>query len=135
MLPEDYNFNPYSGKSSDSYNYASGHISECIKCLDEHLYIYLQNNNIKKPARSIGKKIKQFSRLHNDNNGLVDLMNKLVGLRNVFQHVKEVIEGNHLYIQYKKNKIKLTNELIDNFQKDYNFVSNWFIAQNRDRNP
>jgi hypothetical protein len=134
MLPEDYNFNTYSGKASESCNHASGHISECIKCLDEHLYIYLQNNNIKKPARSIGKKIKQFSRLHNDNNGLVDLMNKLVGLRNAFQHVKEVIEGQQIYIRYRGDKIKLENELIQNFQKDYNFVSNWFIAHNRDRN-
>lgn len=129
MLSENYNFNPYSGKSSDSYNHASGHISECIKWLDEHLSIYLQNNSIKKPARFIGKKIEQFSGLHNHNNELVDLMKKIVRLRNAFQHGGHVIESNHLYIQYKKDKIKLENELIDDFQKDYHYVHNWLIAQ------
>ena len=133
MLPEDYNFNPYSGKSRDSYNYASGHISNCIKWLDDHLYIYLQKNNFK-PDDRISDKIKQFNRLHNGNSELVDLMKKLVHLRNAFQHGEPVTEGNHSYIQYKKDKIKLKNELIDNFQKDYNFVYNWLIAQNRDRN-
>lgn len=128
MLSGNYNFNPYSGKSSDSYNHASGHISECIKWLDEHLSIYLQKNNIE-PAMVISRKIKQFKSLHKNNDMLVGLMKKLNHLRNAFQHGENLIEGNHVYMQYKKDKIKLENELIDNFQKDYHYVHNWLIAQ------
>ncbi len=128
MLREDYNFNPFSGKSNESYNHASGHISNCIKCIDEHLHTYLQKRKIK-PYQNISNKIKQFNDLHEDNNMLADLMKKLIHLRNAFQHGDNLIEGNHLYIQYKGDKIELENELINNFQENYNMAYNWFVAK------
>lgn len=128
MLLKDYNFDPFSGKSSDSYNHASGHISNCIKWIDEHLHTYLQKHNIKS-SQNISNKIKQFNDLNEDNNMLADLMKKLVYLRNAFQHGDNLIDGDSLYIQYRGDKIELENELINNFQANYKAVYNWFVAK------
>lgn len=133
MLLENYNFNPYSGKSSDSYNHASGHISDCIKWIDEHLYVYLEKNDYK-PKRFIGEKVEQFKELHNDNKDLVALMRTLIHLRNAFQHGKPDADGNQLYILHKGGKIKLDKKLLQSFQKDYNIVYNWLVAHSNNNN-
>lgn len=132
MLLRGYNFDLFSGKSSDSYNQASGHISNCIKCIDEQLHIYLENNKIK-PKREVGNKINQFKKLDKGNQDLVDLMKKIVHLRNAFQHgtPDPDTKENQQNILYKEKRIKLDNEVMQNFQKKYVIVHNWLITQNQ----
>lgn len=134
MLKDNYNFRPYSLNPDDEVNHASGHVSSCIKYIDEQLHTYLENNKIK-PKREVGNKINQFKKLDRDNQGLVDLMKKLVHLRNAFQHGKPDPDSkeNQQYILLKEERIKLDNEVMQNFQKDYITVHNWLIVQNQGR--
>ena len=127
LLPE-YNFDPFSGKSSYAHNSASGHISDCIKWFDKHLGLYLNNNEIK-PYRDISQKIEQFKALHPEEKKLSSLMRDIIQVRNAFQHGHDIPENNKLFLEYKGNKLELTNELMQNFQNNYNAVYSWLVEK------
>jgi len=129
MLLLEYNFNPYSGQASYYYHLASGHISDCIKCLDNLLICYLQKNGIE-PRKTIGQKIKQFNTANSRKNNIVTNIKYIVYTRNAFQHGKDLPIENKLYIAYKNKKIELTTEFMHDFQEKYNYIYNWFVEEN-----
>lgn len=128
MLLDTYNFNPNSGKASYNCDAASGHASECVKCFNDYMGTYLLSNSIT-PMRDVAQKIAQFKALHPDEKDLASLMDRIIVLRNAFQHGKNSIEDNKLYLLHKGSKIELTNDLMRNFQNNYNTIYAWLISK------
>ncbi|MBU2008190.1 hypothetical protein KJ743_03750 [Patescibacteria group bacterium] len=126
MLFPKYNFNPFFCEATESYRDASAKLSEMVKWIEQQLKKHIVRHE-KEPAFKIGQKIKQFQKIYPEEKQLVEGINRIVELRNAFQHGENSLDGDKLFIKYGKNKIELTVELFFKIGKDYDMVYGWFV--------